>query len=119
MMLCPQMKTGLAIQSLLAATLVACLSGPAATQSTEYPTPSATLVVPLAPGGANDLLARLVAQELEERFGKPYVVENQPAGGGIPAALPRRAWRARRLHAAGGIEHATLVQRHGSEIDAV
>jgi tripartite-type tricarboxylate transporter receptor subunit TctC len=63
------------------------LSGPAATQATEYPTRSATLVVPLAPGGANDLLARLVAQKLEQKFGKPYVVENQPAGGGIPAAL--------------------------------
>src|SRR5262245_45957275 len=68
------------------AAVVAC-STHAAGQASDYPNRAATLVVPLAPGGANDLLARLVAQKLEQKFGKPYVVENMPIGGGIPAAL--------------------------------
>jgi tripartite-type tricarboxylate transporter receptor subunit TctC len=53
----------------------------------DYPNRTVTLVVPLAPGGANDILARLVAQKLERKFGKPFIVENRPQGSGIPAAL--------------------------------
>ena len=59
----------------------------AAAQVSDYPNKAITLVVPLAPGGSNDILARLVGQRLERKFGKPVVVENRPGGGGIPAAL--------------------------------
>src|SRR5258706_10179667 len=59
----------------------------AAAQASDYPNRTVTLVVPLAPGGANDILARLVAQKLERKFGKSFIVENRPAGSGIPAAL--------------------------------
>ncbi len=72
---------------LLALAAVVVWNGAAVAQASDYPNRAATLVVPLAPGGANDLLARLVAQKLEQKFGKPYVVENMPIGGGIPAAL--------------------------------
>jgi tripartite-type tricarboxylate transporter receptor subunit TctC len=53
----------------------------------DYPTRSATIVVPFAPGGYTDLLARLVAQKLSERLGKPFVVENKPGGGTVVAAV--------------------------------
>jgi tripartite-type tricarboxylate transporter receptor subunit TctC len=59
----------------------------ACAQASDYPNRTVTLVVPLAPGGANDILARLVAQKLERKFGKPFIVENRPQGSGIPAAL--------------------------------
>jgi len=72
---------------LLALALVASWVPRAAAQASDYPNRTVTLVVPLAPGGGNDILARLVAQKLERKFGKPFVVENRPAGGGIPAAL--------------------------------
>jgi tripartite-type tricarboxylate transporter receptor subunit TctC len=46
-----------------------------------YPTRSVTYVVPFPPGGATDMLSRLIAQNLEKRLGKPVVVENRPGGG--------------------------------------
>lgn len=73
--------------ALLALALVACWVPRAPAQVSDFPNRTVTLVVPLAPGGANDVLARLVAQKLERKFGKPFIVENRPAGGGIPAAL--------------------------------
>jgi tripartite-type tricarboxylate transporter receptor subunit TctC len=41
-----------------------------------------TLIVPWAPGGSNDVAARLLAPQLEAKFGQPFVVENRPGGGG-------------------------------------
>lgn len=47
----------------------------------DYPTRQITLIVPWAPGGAVDTLARIVAPKLSDRLGKPVVVENRPGGG--------------------------------------
>ena len=60
-------------------------------QSQSYPSRPVTIVVPLAAGGGSDLLARLVAQKLEQRLGKPFVIENRPGGGTTLAAV----WSAR------------------------
>ena len=42
--------------------------------------------MPFAPGGGTDLLARAVAQKLEQRLGKPFVIENRPGAGTMIAA---------------------------------
>lgn len=58
----------------------------------DYPTKPVRTVVSFAPGGATDIVARLVAQKLTEDLGKPFVIDNQSgAGGTIGDALVARA----------------------------
>src|SRR5262249_60916759 len=52
----------------------------------DYPTRNVTILVPFAPGGGTDLLARSYAQILEKEYGKTFVIENRPGGGTTIAA---------------------------------
>lgn len=47
-----------------------------------YPAKPVVLIVPYAPGQGTDVLARIVAQKLQETLGQPFVVENKPGAGG-------------------------------------
>lgn len=51
----------------------------------EYPSKPVTFVVPFAPGGSTGLIARVIGQKLEQRLGKPFVVDHRAGGGGVPA----------------------------------
>ena len=46
-----------------------------------YPTRPVRIIVPAAPGGSNDILARLMGQWLSQRLGQQFVIENRPGGG--------------------------------------
>ncbi len=51
-----------------------------------YPTRPVRVLVPFAPGGGIDFLARVTAQELSDRLGRQFVIENQTGGGGTIAS---------------------------------
>ncbi len=88
----PAYKTGrrMAIAA-VAATAVTLLAGPAAAQSA-WPNKPVRIVVPFAPGGTTDILARAIAPELSKAFGQQFVVENRAgAGGNIGADLVAKA----------------------------
>jgi tripartite-type tricarboxylate transporter receptor subunit TctC len=46
-----------------------------------YPTRPVRIIAATAPGGLPDILARLIGQQLSERLGQPFVIENRPGGG--------------------------------------
>ncbi len=58
-----------------------CLGGVANAQD-KFPSKTVTLVVPQAAGGANDAIARIMAQKLGEITGQSFLVENRPGAGG-------------------------------------
>ena len=47
-----------------------------------YPSRPVRVIVPIAPGGASDIVARLMGQWLSERLGQQFVIDNRPGGGG-------------------------------------
>jgi tripartite-type tricarboxylate transporter receptor subunit TctC len=62
------------------------LCGALSALAQDYPTRNVTFIVPTGPGAATDLLARILAPQLGERLGKPFVVEDKPGAGTLTAS---------------------------------
>ncbi|MBX9750410.1 MAG: tripartite tricarboxylate transporter substrate binding protein [Roseococcus sp.] len=69
---------------------LAALGQPARAQ-TRWPDRAVTLVVPFAPGGSNDIAARILAPRLQALLGQSFVVENRSGGGSIGTQQVARA----------------------------
>jgi tripartite-type tricarboxylate transporter receptor subunit TctC len=54
---------------------------PRVAKAQAYPTRPVRVIVPTAPSGAFDIMARLIGQWLSERLGQPFVIENRSGGG--------------------------------------
>jgi tripartite-type tricarboxylate transporter receptor subunit TctC len=60
----------------------ACIAGHAYAQSAadRYPEKPIKIIVPFAPGGSVDVLARVVGQKMQEHWGQPVIIESRPGG---------------------------------------
>src|SRR3982751_2967437 len=77
---------------LLALTMLVFSCAAPLSNAQEYPTKSIRLLVPFAPGGGNDMLARIFGQKLSESYGQQVLVDNRPgAGTTIATALAARS----------------------------
>jgi tripartite-type tricarboxylate transporter receptor subunit TctC len=74
---------GMKARSVACAALLALSAGAGAA---EYPTRPMRYIVAFAPGGINDILARIVGQKLNESWGQVVIVDNRPGAGGNLAA---------------------------------
>lgn len=58
------------------------LASPLSAQADDYPSRNVTIVVPAAPGGTTDFTGRIIAEGLQKRFGKTFLVENKGGASG-------------------------------------
>jgi tripartite-type tricarboxylate transporter receptor subunit TctC len=65
------------------AIIAALLGGSAAANADDYPNRPVRIVIPYAPGGINDVAARVVATHLTNRLGKQFIPDNRSGAGGI------------------------------------
>jgi tripartite-type tricarboxylate transporter receptor subunit TctC len=77
------MNSLLTKRSLLAAGFAAAVAGRAKAQAEAWPSRPVRVIVPMAPGGSTDVVARLIAQALQAELQQSFVIENRSGGGSV------------------------------------
>ena len=78
--------------ALVGGVMIAALAASSIGWAQRYPTRPVRVIVPFAPGGATDIIARPILQELSKRLGQQFYVENVPgASGNIGTAQAAKA----------------------------
>lgn len=72
----------MSLRRMLALAAAALISLAPLATAQDYPTKAVRMILPFAPGGSTDLIARMVATQLTERMGKQFAVENRAGAGG-------------------------------------
>ncbi len=71
---------------LILACVLSLVAGAAEASAQEkYPARAVKIIVPYAPGGATDIVARMVGDKLQNLLGRPFIIENKPGASGIIA----------------------------------
>jgi tripartite-type tricarboxylate transporter receptor subunit TctC len=76
------MKTRTHYRACAAIAIAATLALPEIAAAQEWPTRPVKIVVPFAPGGGSDFIARYIARRLTEELKQPFIVDNKPGAGG-------------------------------------
>jgi tripartite-type tricarboxylate transporter receptor subunit TctC len=76
------MKTRTRYRACAAIAIAATLALPEIAAAQEWPAKPVKIVVPFAPGGGSDFIARYIARRLTEELKQPFIVDNKPGAGG-------------------------------------
>ncbi|HEV2007700.1 MAG TPA: tripartite tricarboxylate transporter substrate-binding protein, partial [Burkholderiales bacterium] len=80
------------VREALCATFIGLFAWATAAGAADYPARPIRYIVAFAPGGINDIMARIVGQKLTEAWGQTVIVDNRPgAGGNLGAGLVARS----------------------------
>ena len=72
--------------SLLILCALSALAWSAPASAGDWPDHPVTIIVPFGPGGNTDMMARLAAQDLSQKFGQNFIIENRPGAENVAGA---------------------------------